>query len=94
MIPTRRASVLEAVKAVYLRYYPDLPVAKATNAFQSFADLAACARFQRLSARNGRYGNQGQRARLVDSSRPSTRVKTNRTTRNALMASQGVNLLS
>jgi len=58
MIPTRRVSVIEGVKAVYGRYYPDLSVAKATNAIQSFTDLAACARFQRLRARNGRNGDQ------------------------------------
>lgn len=76
MIPTRRASVLEAVKAVYVRYYPDLSVAKATIAIQSFTDLAACARFQRLRARNGRNRDQGQQARLIDFSHPPTRAKT------------------
>jgi uncharacterized protein YbjT (DUF2867 family) len=59
------APVLEGVKAVYVCYYPDLSVAGATNAIQSFTDLTVSSGVRRLVLLSGRGEPEAQRCEDV-----------------------------
>ncbi|WP_213765310.1 NAD(P)H-binding protein [Caballeronia sp. dw_19] len=59
--PSTWVPVLEGVKAVYVCYYPDLSVAGATNAIQSFTDLAVSSGVRRLVLLSGRGEPEAQR---------------------------------
>jgi uncharacterized protein YbjT (DUF2867 family) len=57
--------VLDGVKAVYVCYYPDLSVAGATSAIQSFTDLAVSSGVQRLVLLSGRGEPAAQRCEEI-----------------------------
>jgi uncharacterized protein YbjT (DUF2867 family) len=59
--PSTWVPVLEGIKAVYVCYYPDLSVAGATNAIQSFTDLAVSSGVRRLVLLSGRGEPEAQR---------------------------------
>jgi uncharacterized protein YbjT (DUF2867 family) len=59
--PFTWAPALEGVSAVYICYYPDLSVAGATNAIQSFTDLAVRSGVRRLVLLSGRGEPEAQR---------------------------------
>jgi uncharacterized protein YbjT (DUF2867 family) len=55
------APALQGVKAVYMSYYPDLAVAGATDAIQSFTELAVKSGVRRLVLLSGRGETEAQR---------------------------------
>jgi uncharacterized protein YbjT (DUF2867 family) len=55
------APALEGVEAVYICFYPDLSVAGATDAIQSFTDLAVSSGVRRLVLLSGRGEPEAQR---------------------------------
>ncbi|MEA3112060.1 MAG: hypothetical protein QOG58_1859 [Caballeronia sp.] len=55
------APALEGVRAVYICFYPDLSVAGATDAIQSFTDLAVSSGIRRLVLLSGRGEPEAQR---------------------------------
>jgi uncharacterized protein YbjT (DUF2867 family) len=59
--PLTWVPVIEGVKAVYVCYYPDLSVAGATDAIQSFTDLAVSRGVRRLVLLSGRGEPEAQR---------------------------------